>query len=128
MDLPDRFWEELTARLHGPWAMRIYVQPLMAALLAFRDGAKDARSGNPPYFWSFFSESAHIGPRIRSGWKSVGKVVIVAVVLDLVYQAVVLKGFRPVETPLVATMLAIVPYVLLRGVFNRIVRSRHRAY
>ena len=55
-----------------------------------------------------------------------GKVVIVAVVLDLAYQVVVIKALRPVEAPLVAIMLAIVPYVLLRGLFNRIVRNRRR--
>lgn len=38
--------------------------------------------------------------------------------LDLIYQFTVLKGFRPVETVVIALLLAIVLYVLIRGVVD----------
>jgi hypothetical protein len=127
IDLLGRMWEEIMARPDGPLALRFYLQPLMAALFALRDGKKDADTGQPPYFWSLFTEPAERAQLIRSGWRSVGKIFIIAIVLDVIYQFVVLKGPRPLETLIVATLLAIVPYVLLRGPFNRILRSRRRA-
>jgi hypothetical protein len=56
---------------------------------------------------------------LRDGWKSIRKIFAVAVAMDLVYQALVLRGFRPVETLFIAVMLAIVPYVIVRGPIGR---------
>jgi len=39
----------------------------MAAFLAFRDGMKDARKGNPAYFWSLSHDPTHRAEQIRSG-------------------------------------------------------------
>ena len=57
---------------------------------------------------------------IRDGWKSVGKVFVLALVLDVVYQIIVLRFVYPGETLLVAFVLAIVPYLILRGLVNRL--------
>lgn len=103
-------------------ALRFYLQPLMASLFAVRDGLKDARAGKPAYFWALLTEPKHRRERLQEGWKSVGKIFFAALALDLVYQVLVLRGFRPVETVLVATALAIVPYVLFRGPVNRLAR------
>jgi hypothetical protein len=45
-------------------------------------------------------------------------VFLVAVLLDLVYQVVVLEVY-PGEALIVAVLLAIVPYVIVRGVVTR---------
>jgi hypothetical protein len=115
-------WHEIAARPEGPLALRFYLQPAMATLFALRDGLRDARSGRPAYFWALFTDSTNRKERIRSGWKSIGKIFILATVLDLVYQVIVLHGLRPLQTMLVATSLAIVPYLLLRGPVNRVAR------
>jgi hypothetical protein len=117
-----RLWQEIAARPEGPMALRFYLQPLMASLFAVRDGLKDARAGKPAYFWALLTEPKHRRERLQEGWKSVGKIFFAALALDLVYQVLVLRGFRPVETVLVATALAIVPYVLFRGPVNRLAR------
>ena len=52
-----RMWEEIIARPDGPLALRFYLQPLMAGLFAFRDGRKDADTGQPPYFWSLLAST-----------------------------------------------------------------------
>ena len=114
-----RAWEEIAARPEGPMAFRFYLQPAMSVFFAVRDGLKDARNRRPAYFWALFTDA---GPRrelLRDGWKSVGKIFIVASVIDLVYQFTVLHGFRPVETLVVAILLAIVPYLVFRGPANR---------
>jgi hypothetical protein len=54
-------------------------------------------------------------------------VFIVAVVLDVVYQIIVQKFVYPGETIIVAIILAIVPYLLVRGPVDRIVRRSRGA-
>ncbi len=45
-----------------------------------------------------------------------------AIVLDVVYQILVLRFVYPGELILVAILLAILPYLILRGPVNRIAR------
>jgi hypothetical protein len=123
----SRIWQEIVERPEGPMAFRFYLQPLVAAILAFRDGARDSREGRPPYFWAIFTDRDHRSDRIRDGWRSIRKVFVIAVALDVVYQIFFLHGLRPVEGLFVAAVLAIVPYVLLRGPANRLARRRRRA-
>ena len=59
---------------------------------------------------------------LREGWKDIGKVFIIAVVLDVVYALIVHRWIFPGQALLVGTVLAIVPYVLIRGPVTRIVR------
>lgn len=61
---------------------------------------------------------------LRDGWKAVGKVFVIAVIIDLVYQLIVFRWFYPVEALLVAAILAFVPYLLIRGPVNRIARHK----
>jgi hypothetical protein len=121
-------WREILGRPEGPFAFRFYLQPLMALLFAVRDGIHDARAGRSAYLWSLLTESRR-RQLLREGWHSVGKVFVLAIVLDLLYQLVVLKGLRPLQTLLVAVALALVPYVLVRGPASRLFRrlSHHRA-
>jgi hypothetical protein len=118
------FVEGLLVRLHGPMSFRFLIQPLMALFFAFRDGRRDAREGRAPYFWGLFTEPEHRGDMLRSGWKSIGKVFIIAIVLDNVFQYIVFHNFRrPGAGLIVVVILALVPYLLLRGPVNRLVRS-----
>ena len=80
------------------------------------------------YFWSFFTEPTHRREMLRNGWRSVGKVFCLAIVLDLVYQVIVLRWFYPIETLLVAFLLAIVPYLLVRGPANRLAAEKRRKH
>jgi hypothetical protein len=122
-DLLSETWQEITSRPGGPLAMRFYLQPVIATLLAVRDGVKDAREGNPAYFWAVLSTSEHRRELLRSGWRAIGKVFVIALVLDVVYQLLVLRGLRPLQGLIIAVALAIVPYVLIRGPVNRLLRS-----
>ena len=119
-----RLTANLAGRIHGPMGLRLVLQPLMAALFALRDGARDAREGRPPYFWSLFTSPGHRRELLREGWKSVGKIFVFAVALDAIYQCITVRWFYPGEALAVATCLALVPYLVLRGPFNRIKRWR----
>jgi hypothetical protein len=118
-DTLARFFGNLADRVSGPMHFRIYLQPLMAVIFAIRDGKRDAHEGQAAYFWGLFTDPEHRRARMRSGWKSVGKIIVLALILDAVYQFIALGWFYPGEALLVAFMLAVVPYIALRGLTNR---------
>lgn len=117
-----RFWGHLADRLHGPLTFRLILQPLVAVLFALRDGYQDSLAGRAPYFWALFTQPGHRAELIRDGWKAVAKVFVVAVLIDIVYQLIVFRWFYPVEALAVGVLLALVPYLLLRGPVNRILQ------
>jgi hypothetical protein len=117
-----RIVHDVFGRLDGPLHFRIFLQPTMAIIFAIRDGLKDARQSRPPYFWALFTEPTLRRDLLHDGWKSVSKIFILAVVLDTIYQLIVFHWFYPFETLLVAVVLALIPYLLVRGPVNRIKR------
>jgi hypothetical protein len=119
-----RYIESLFARLDGPLHFRLIVQPTMAAIFAVIDGVKDAKLGRPAYFWAVVSNPEQRKELIKVGWKRIGKIFILAVILDVIYQLKVTHWVYPGETLTVAILLAIVPYLVLRGPINRLVRWR----
>lgn len=118
-----RFIDNLTDRVTGPMKFRLLLQPVMAVIFATVSGLKDARTGKPPYFWALLSEPSHRGEMLRDGWKSVGKVFVLALALDVVYQFIVERFVYPGEAVVVALALAIVPYLAVRGLITRIARG-----
>ncbi len=122
-DTLSRIIHDILGRIDGPLHFRIFLQPTMATIFAIRDGLRDAREGQPAYFWSLFTEPSLRSEKLRSGWKSVSKIFILAVVLDLIYQLIVLRWIYPFETLLVAVLLALIPYLIVRGPVARIKRS-----
>ena len=123
-DLLSRILENLVGRVHGPLTFRLVLQPVIAMFFAIRDGRRDAREGKVPYFWSLVSEPEHRRDMLRDGWKSVGQVFIIAVAIDAVYQFIQFRWFYPAEALLLACIVALIPYILLRGPVTRISRAR----
>ena len=65
-----------------------------------------------------------IGPNmLKDGWKNAGTVFVLALVLDVVYQILVMRFVYPGEAFITAVLLAIVPYLLLRGLVTRFTRK-----
>lgn len=122
-DILIRFVDDLIDRVTGPMKFRLLLQPIMALIFAVRDGLKDAREGRAPYFWAIFTSPAHRKELLREGWKAVGKVFVIAVIIDAIYQFMVLRWFYPGEALLVAFILAFLPYLLIRGPVNRIMKG-----
>src|SRR5512147_2395812 len=128
LDINDpitRVVTNLAGRLSGPFNLRFWLQPCMAAFFAIRDGRRDAQEGRPAYFWTIFV-SANRRERLKSGWKSIGKVFLIALALDAVYQIMELRWFYPGEALMVACLLALLPYLLIRGPINRILSRRRK--
>lgn len=115
-----RFVDNMAFRIEGPMKFRFVMQPVMAVIFAFIAGRRDALADQPPYFWSLVSDPAHRIDMLKDGWKSVGKVFVLAMVLDIVFQLMVLKTVYPGEVVVVAFLLAILPYLVVRGAVTRI--------
>jgi len=49
-------------RRSGNWsnAFRLLLQPGVATFFAIRDGLKDARECEPPYFWGLFTDKGEV--------------------------------------------------------------------
>jgi hypothetical protein len=123
-DIWARIAENMVDRVSGPMRLRLFVQPTMAAIFAIRSGLKDARSGKPPYFWTLATDPTARAELIKDGWKSVGTVFMLALALDVVYQIVELHFVYPGEAVIVAFLLAIVPYLILRGLVTRLMSRK----
>jgi len=121
-ELLVRFADNLVNRLDGPLHFRFIAQPLIAIVFASVDGVKDAKLGKPAYFWAMLVNREHCRELLKDGWKHFGKIFIMAVILDVIYQIKVHHTVFPGETMLVALTLAVVPYVLIRGPINRVAR------
>ncbi len=61
---------------------------------------------------------------VREWVASTSKIFLIAVAIDLIYQVVVFKAFYPIESLVIAFVLAMIPYALIRGPVNRITRRR----
>jgi hypothetical protein len=118
-DTLTRIAGHLVDRVTGPMRFRLLLQPIMASFFAIRSGLADAQAGKPPYFWSLLWDSSHRREMLEDGWKGVGKVFVLAIVLDIAYQVIVARFVYLGETLLVGFILAIVPYVILRGLTTR---------
>jgi hypothetical protein len=125
-EILKRVWDHLIGRFSGPMNFRLIMQPAVAAIFAIREGLRDAREGCPAFFWAALTDSGHRRVLLREGWKHVGKVFILAIVLDSIYQLMVHRGVYVLELLITATVLAIIPYVLIRGPINRIARIARR--
>jgi len=125
-DMWARFTTQLIERVSGPMHFRLVLQPLMAAFFAIRSGLADASANRPPYFRALFSPRSDRKAMFKDAWESVGRVFLLAIVLDVVYQLYVLHFIYPGEAIAVALILAIVPYLILRGLVTRIARAMGR--
>lgn len=114
------FWIELLGRSSGPLHLRLVIQPLVACILALVAGIGDAKARRPAFLWSAFTDPAERRILLKDAWSDVAKLFAAACALDVVYQVLALHAFRPIQTLVVATSLAVVPYVLLRGPIGRL--------
>ncbi len=123
-DMWLRFAGNMVDRVSGPMKFRLLLQPTVAAIFAIRSGLKDAKAGKPPYFWTVATDPAVRAELLKDGWKSVGKVFLFALALDVIYQIIELHFVYPGEAVTVAFLLAIVPYLILRGLVTRLMSRK----
>jgi hypothetical protein len=127
LDMLSRTIEELVARADGPLNFRLVVMPIMVTILAVRAHLKDVKEGKPIFLGAFVASPTERRRLFRSGLGDLGRVFIIACVLDTAYQLLVLREFHPGQMVIVAVVCAIVPYLLVRGPILRVAHFlRHR--
>jgi hypothetical protein len=121
-EVRHRVWQNLLDRPGGPMTFRIILQPIMASIAALLDGIKDAKTGRSPYLWTVLTNPAERSGRLREGLIATGRIILLGLGIDAIYQFIVLKTFYPGEAVIVAIVLCFLPYLLLRGPAARIAR------
>jgi hypothetical protein len=121
-DMFQQVWENLIGRVSGPMKFRLVLQPLVAIFFATRAGIRDARAGRPPFLWTAITDKSQRRELLRSAWADVGKVFIVACIIDAIYQIIELSRVSIIGMLFVAAVLALLPYIILRGPVSRLVK------
>jgi hypothetical protein len=119
-DVLQRIWRNLLDRPFGPMTFRFFLQPIMASIVAWRDGARDARTGRSPYLWTMLTNRATVGGRLKEGLFATSRILLLGLVMDVIYQAIAFETFHPGEAAIISILLAFVPYLLLRGPAARV--------
>ena len=117
-----RGWANFLARLDGPMHFRFVVQPLVAMILGARAALRDARAGEPPFLWAILSRRQGRSERMKGALRDLSSVLVVAALLDATYQVVEHRSIFVLELAFTVAVLALVPYVLVRGPLSRLVR------
>jgi hypothetical protein len=126
-DLFLRVWDNLIARTEGPMHLRFVIQPAVSIYFAIQAGRLDAKTNTVPFLWRFVMAKGNRKAVAKEGWKHFGKIFMMGLAMDLVYQVFVIyklgteENFYPLESIIVAFLLAIVPYVLIRGPLSRLI-------
>jgi hypothetical protein len=118
----ERVWTDLVARPSGPFGLRFWIQPIVAASLGIAAGISDARTCRSRYLWTMLTNKQERHRWLAEGIMASSRVMVVGMVLDAIYQLVVFKMFYPLEALLVAVLLAFIPYVFICGPATRIAR------
>ena len=117
-----RLWQNLFDRPGGPMVFRFFLQPTMAAIVAWRDGVNDARTGRSPFFVGALTDPTQRVVRLNEALVATARIILLGLVMDGIYQAIEFNYFHPAEAVIIALALAFVPYLLLRGLFARAAR------
>jgi hypothetical protein len=122
LEMIGRGWDNFLARPSGPLSLRFFVQPTMAGLLALRAGIQDAREGRQGYLGAMLTRPERRLQLLHEGWRGAMTPFVLAIVLDLLYQLMTVRFVYPLELLFTATLLALVPYAVMRGPFSRLAR------
>jgi len=118
----SRLWRNVIERPDGPMLFRFFLQPTMAAIVAYRDGMADARGGARPFFQTVLTDPAQRKARLEEALVATARIILLGLVMDLIYQVIEFRHFFPAEAVAIALLLAFLPYVVLRGVITRVAR------
>jgi len=121
------FLEDIPKRLTGPGRFRFILQPLVATILGIRSGRVDARTGRPPYLKALITDGEHRGEMARDGFRSIVNLLLMGILLDSIFQWMILGQSYPGAALVVGPVLITTPYAIARALANRTTRSRGTA-
>ncbi len=117
-----RLWQNLVDRPGGPMLFRFFLQPTMAAIAAVLDGLKDARLVLPPFWVTVLRDPTRRVQRLNEAVVATSRVMLLGLVMDTIYQVIEFDTFHPAEAVVITLVLALLPYLVLRGLVSRAAR------
>ena len=96
-DILSRGVEQLLGRASGPLHFRLLMMPTVVTILAVRAGLRDAHEGQPPFLWAILTTPSERLLLFYSAVRDIGRVFIMAVVLDTMYQIWVLHALYVIQ-------------------------------
>lgn len=111
---------QLLGRASGPLHIRLWIQPAMAIAFAIHTGLRDAREHKPAFLWEVISNPTQRRALLYTAWKDIGMLIIIAFLVDLIYQLIMLNSFYLLQALIVTFVLAVLPYIIFRGIATRL--------
>jgi hypothetical protein len=118
----EAFFEDIPKRLAGPGRLRFILQPLMAAILGILSGRADARAGRPPFVYGVLFHRGLRGELVRNGFETLVNLLLMGILLDSLFQWLILGNSYPGAALVVGPVLIVLPYTLARAFSNRLAR------
>ncbi len=118
----EAFFEDIPKRLAGPGRFRFILQPLMAIILGILGGRADARVGRPPYLYGIIFDAAQRRELIRSAFLTISNLLLMGILMDSVFQWVILGASYPGAALVVGPVLIVFPFTVSRALTNRLTR------
>jgi hypothetical protein len=120
---------DLTGRgmFGGKFQIRLILQPLLAFLLGVRFGLRDAKEGKRAFFMRLIGAEAQHDrwPILREGLRDAIVPLCIAFVIDGILQRIINGHVRPLAAVVVGALLVFLPFVIGRGLSNRIWTTGH---
>jgi hypothetical protein len=120
------FLEDIPKRLTGPGRFRFILQPAIAIALGIWGGVTDARMGRPPYLYGILFHRDARRELLRSGFESVVNLLLMGILLDSVFQWLILGQSHPGAALLMGPVLIVLPYSFARALSHRFARALGR--
>jgi hypothetical protein len=122
----QEFVDNLSTMISGPGKFRFVVQPLIAVALGLRDGLRDVKEGRPPFLISLLFKREYRKQAWTTGKAALITPFLVAIVMDSIFQIMLLHRWKLGGALAVGVLLIGLPYSALRGFSNRISNIRKR--
>jgi hypothetical protein len=109
-----RFFEDLPKRLMGPGKLRFVIQPALAILFGWKAGRTDVLHGSPFLLRRLFSGAAERGVIAKETIEAIGVLLLMGILMDSVFQWILLGVSYPGAALVVGPVLITVPYAAAR--------------
>jgi hypothetical protein len=123
--LSRAFFEDIPKRFTGAGRFRFIMQPLIAITLGILSGIRDAHEGRPPYFYAVLFHPELRSEMLRSGFRTIINLLLMSILLDAIFQRIILGISYPAAAIVVGPILILAPYSISRACTNRFTRLIH---
>ncbi len=116
----DATMDYLLELIAGPGTFRFVIQPVLAILFGVRDGRNDAKSSTPPILYMLLLQPGTRREALKGVLKAIALPLTLAVAIDSILQIYIFGVWRLQWALVIGLGLIGIPYILARGITNRI--------